>query len=146
MGVFADGGHRKACSLWRMVTGYLRFALWFIWPKCAILGGAITRGGYVHLLATDAHDVGRRPPDLGRGRDLAAKWVGDEEAERLVSGRPRGVILNEPTTSPSMAGPLGCQSQDVPASFGAAKSEHRGGGVAAALRHAARRLWKFREW
>ena len=71
------------------------------------------------LLATDAHDVVRRPPNLGRGRDLAAKWVGDDEAERLVAGRPRGVILNEPTTSPSMAGPLGCQScRIVPASFG----------------------------
>src|SRR6202158_5232505 len=33
--------------------------------------------GCVHILATDAHDTKRRPPRLSRGRDLAAKRVGD---------------------------------------------------------------------
>lgn len=52
--------------------------------------------GYVHILATDAHDTQRRPPNLNEGRELAAKWVGAEEAERLVVTRPKGVIANEP--------------------------------------------------
>jgi protein-tyrosine phosphatase len=55
--------------------------------------------GIVHLLATDAHDTSRRPPDLGRGRALAAKRVGDVEAEHMVLTRPRGVVQNvDPTT------------------------------------------------
>jgi protein-tyrosine phosphatase len=51
--------------------------------------------GCVHLLATDAHDNERRPPNLSRGRDLAAARVGAEEAEHLVLTRPGGVIAND---------------------------------------------------
>jgi protein-tyrosine phosphatase len=51
--------------------------------------------GCVHILATDAHDVERRPPNLSQGRELAAKRVGDAEAENLVLTRPRGVLLND---------------------------------------------------
>jgi protein-tyrosine phosphatase len=51
--------------------------------------------GLVHILATDAHDVKRRPPNLGEGRGFAAKRVGDLEAENLVVTRPRGVLMNE---------------------------------------------------
>ena len=52
--------------------------------------------GKVHLLATDAHDLKTRPPRLSRGRELAAKRVGDVEAENLVVTRPRGVLHNVP--------------------------------------------------
>lgn len=52
--------------------------------------------GRVHLLASDAHDLVKRPPNLGRGRELAAKRVGDAEARNLVETRPRGVLLNVP--------------------------------------------------
>src|SRR5205807_7580277 len=51
--------------------------------------------GCVHVLATDAHDVTRRSPVLSRGRDRAAKRVGDAEAQDLVLTRPRGVLANE---------------------------------------------------
>src|SRR5262245_39987674 len=51
--------------------------------------------GCVHLLATDAHDVNRRPPNLSQGRELAAKRVGDTEAQHLVVTRPRGVLFND---------------------------------------------------
>lgn len=50
--------------------------------------------GYVHILATDAHDTRRRPPQLGKGRELAAKRVGADEAEHLVVTRPKGVLDN----------------------------------------------------
>ena len=46
--------------------------------------------GCVHILATDAHDVNRRPPNLSQGRELAAKRVGDTEAQHLVVTRPEG--------------------------------------------------------
>src|SRR4029079_2921983 len=51
--------------------------------------------GYAHILATDAHDVAGRPPNLRAGRDLASKRVGDLEAENMVMTRPRGMLLNE---------------------------------------------------
>jgi protein-tyrosine phosphatase len=50
--------------------------------------------GCVHILATDAHDCEKRPPRLSRGRDYAARRVGDVEAEHLVETRPRGVVAN----------------------------------------------------
>lgn len=50
--------------------------------------------GLVHILATDAHDTKRRPPNLSVGRERAAARVGEEEAEHLVATRPRGVLAN----------------------------------------------------
>jgi protein-tyrosine phosphatase len=50
--------------------------------------------GRVHILATDAHDVKQRPPNLGLGRELASKRVGETEAEHMVSTRPLGVLQN----------------------------------------------------
>ena len=51
--------------------------------------------GHVHILATDAHDCDRRPPELERGRVRAEKLVGANEAEHLVLTRPQGIIANE---------------------------------------------------
>jgi len=50
--------------------------------------------GIVHVLATDAHDPVRRPPLLAEGRAAAEHWVGTEEAELLVTGRPQAVLDN----------------------------------------------------
>lgn len=50
--------------------------------------------GLVHILASDAHDTQRRPPNLGRGYELAAGRVGEEEAGHLVVTRPAGVLEN----------------------------------------------------
>lgn len=50
--------------------------------------------GRVHLLATDAHHIDRRPPLLAEARDAAAKRLGDAEAVHLVSTRPRGILDN----------------------------------------------------
>ena len=61
--------------------------------------------GCVHLIATDAHDAERRPPDLAAARELVAKRVGAEEAQRLVLARPMGVLKDQPPSS--LPGPLG---------------------------------------
>ena len=50
--------------------------------------------GCAQILATDAHDVNRRPPNLRQGRDLAATRVGEVEANLMVALRPRGVLAN----------------------------------------------------
>jgi len=50
--------------------------------------------GCVHILATDAHDSRRRPPDLARRREWVAKRLGDAEANHLVWSRPSGILAN----------------------------------------------------
>ena len=50
--------------------------------------------GLVHILATDAHDNERRPPNLAEGQRLAEQRVGAREAMHLVATRPRGVLDN----------------------------------------------------
>jgi len=52
--------------------------------------------GIVHILATDAHSPTHRPPLLAEGKDAAARYVGAEEAELLVHGRPRAMLENQP--------------------------------------------------
>ncbi len=54
------------------------------------------KDGLVDFLATDAHDVERRPPVLGEAVDAAAKVVGREAAERLVNANPARVLRGEP--------------------------------------------------
>lgn len=49
----------------------------------------------VHILATDAHDPERRPPDLSEGWKMACEIVGEEEAERLVLHRPFAILKDE---------------------------------------------------
>jgi len=65
----------------------------------------LLRNGAVHLLASDAHDLRRRPFCLGRGRARAAELVGEEEAERLTRERPWRVARGEPieTSVPALA-------------------------------------------
>jgi protein-tyrosine phosphatase len=52
--------------------------------------------GLVHMLATDAHGTRQRPPLLAEGRQAAEKWVGQEEAHRLVHERPQAILDNSP--------------------------------------------------
>jgi protein-tyrosine phosphatase len=58
--------------------------------------------GLVHILATDAHNVTQRPPNLSQGHAAALKRVGAIEAERLVITRPQAALMNEdPANWPS---------------------------------------------
>jgi protein-tyrosine phosphatase len=66
--------------------------------------------GIVHILATDSHGVKHRPPALAEGRLEAARWVGEEEAARLVLERPRAILDNaEPS---KVAHPPGLNQTD----------------------------------
>lgn len=49
----------------------------------------------VHVLATDAHDLDRRPPVLSTARDAAAEICGEEIADALVEANPRAIITNQ---------------------------------------------------
>lgn len=50
--------------------------------------------GLVHILATDAHDLHRRPPLLSEGREAAARRVGERESENMVLIRTEAIIAN----------------------------------------------------
>lgn len=52
--------------------------------------------GLVHILATDAHSTRHRAPLLAEGQKAAEKFVGAEEARRLVFDRPQAIIDNRP--------------------------------------------------
>jgi protein-tyrosine phosphatase len=49
----------------------------------------------VHVLATDAHNVKQRPPDLSSGRAAASKIVGNNVAQALVEDNPRAIVENQ---------------------------------------------------
>jgi protein-tyrosine phosphatase len=92
--------------------------------------------GCVHLLATDAHDLDRRPPNLSDGRDLAAKRVGEAEAWHLVVTRPKGVLVNAvPTQLPQPSAAAGEPTQEaLDAASVRAPRRRDGGAIVARLR------------
>jgi tyrosine-protein phosphatase YwqE len=49
-----------------------------------------------HIIASDAHKPYRRKPVLREARDIAAKIVGYEQAEAMVSLHPMAVVNNQP--------------------------------------------------
>jgi protein-tyrosine phosphatase len=94
-------GHLVQRGAWMQITSG---------SLCGRFGGAakywgerMLDEGLVHILATDAHSPDRRPPFLAEGRQAAERWVGAEEAEHLVSTRPRGIMDNvAPGSLPSL--------------------------------------------
>ena len=93
--------------------------------------------GRVHILATDAHDTRKRPPNLSVGRDLAAARVGASEAEHLVTTRPRGVLGN---VAPSGLPAPAAVATSFVAEDGAADDGGSDGGHSDGLRGLSRRL------
>lgn len=49
--------------------------------------------GLAKILATDAHDMLRRPPILSKGYDAAARRIGAAEAKRLVLTNPTAILF-----------------------------------------------------
>ncbi len=64
--------------------------------------------GLVHILASDAHDMQKRPPNLLEGFELVAQRVGARIARDLVVTRPWGVVENAaPESMPVASKPTG---------------------------------------
>lgn len=55
--------------------------------------------GPVHIIASDAHSVHRRPPLLAEAQVVAARQVGESEAWAMVRDRPARLIENAPAAS-----------------------------------------------
>lgn len=57
----------------------------------------------IQIIATDAHDCADRPPRLSEARDVAARRVGKDTAERLVRTNPDAVLRNlAPSSAPEL--------------------------------------------
>lgn len=83
--------------------------------------------GLVHILATDAHGADRRRPNLAAGRDAAARWVGAEEAERLVASRPRAILSDLPPSQ--ISAPLSGGACAAPKTSGVDADRRSNGGM-----------------
>jgi protein-tyrosine phosphatase len=59
--------------------------------------------GLVHFVASDAHDLKRRPPGLEAAwRRIARTW-GEATAQRLLADNPRAVVADQPLAAPLVA-------------------------------------------
>jgi protein-tyrosine phosphatase len=56
----------------------------------------MVKAGYIHLLATDAHNLRRRPPVLRQAVKELSRLVGDTQAQAMVTLFPEKVIKGEP--------------------------------------------------
>jgi len=44
---------------------------------------------WVSFVATDAHNIKNRPPDLMQGKDVLSDWIGKEKANKMVYGNQK---------------------------------------------------------
>ena len=49
-----------------------------------------------HIIASDAHSSGLRPPVLSDAVHIAANWIGDQEATAMVTTVPRAIVEDRP--------------------------------------------------
>jgi protein-tyrosine phosphatase len=63
---------------------------------------ALLRRGLVHFLASDAHDLMRRPPRLNEAHEVVVKTYGPELAELLCIRNPRAVLTGESIELPEV--------------------------------------------
>lgn len=61
---------------------------------------ALLTHGLAHVIASDSHNVGRRPPILSRARERASELVGPERARAMVEDVPRQIVENRPVDLP----------------------------------------------
>ena len=64
--------------------------------QVARISREMMRKGYIHLLASDAHDTKRRPPLLGQALKEASSLVGKDQALAMVTVIPEKIIRGEP--------------------------------------------------
>jgi protein-tyrosine phosphatase len=76
--------------------------------------------GCVHFIASDAHNLERRPFDLAAGFACVEKRVGAEEAQRLVLGRPMAILKDE--TPSAIPGPSGVADAEMANAEGARRT------------------------
>lgn len=78
-------------------------------PTAETMAWELLRSNWVHFLATDAHNLDRRPPHMSSARTLLAQRLGDATAERLCVTNPTAVFDGLPL--PLQPGPVGIFDQ-----------------------------------
>ena len=56
--------------------------------------------GLAHFVASDSHDLVRRPPGLAGAFEVIRERWGEELALRLTTGNPRAVLEDRPLPAP----------------------------------------------
>jgi protein-tyrosine phosphatase len=59
----------------------------------------LLRRGWVHIIASDAHNTGSRRPDLKAAYHAVAEIVGEAKALAMVSTTPQAILNDEPVTT-----------------------------------------------
>jgi len=73
-------------------------------PDCRALTHRLLEAGLVHLVASDAHDLERRPTPLAEARAAVVEAYGEEEARRLFEDTPRAILEGREVSPPSPRG------------------------------------------
>ena len=63
-------------------------------PRSQVASQVMLEHGWVHFLASDAHDDIHRTPKLSEARTLAAETIGEEAARALVIDHPEAILNN----------------------------------------------------
>ena len=63
--------------------------------RVAKLSRSLVQNGYIHLLASDAHDSQDRPPILSEAVALLTRLIGNEEAMDMVTTIPQKILGGE---------------------------------------------------
>ncbi len=58
----------------------------------------LLQAGLVRVVASDAHDSRRRPPELSQAAARLRRWLGEAKAQALVLDNPRKILAGEPLT------------------------------------------------
>ncbi len=64
-------------------------------PRAEAMAHQLLRRNWVHFLASDAHNLTSRPPNLGDGHQALVKDYGQEVADRLCIHNPKAVFYGE---------------------------------------------------
>jgi protein-tyrosine phosphatase len=65
-------------------------------PRAEAAAHLLLKHDWVHFLASDAHNISSRPPNLGDGHAALVKDYGQEIADRLCLHNPRAAFYGEP--------------------------------------------------
>lgn len=69
-------------------------------PECRALTHRLLEARLVHCVASDAHDLKRRPTPLAEARAVVAEGYGEEEAVRLFEETPRAILEGRAVVPP----------------------------------------------
>jgi protein-tyrosine phosphatase len=69
-------------------------------PECRALTHRLLQARLVHVVASDAHDLKRRPAPLDEARAVLSESFGEEEATRLLEDAPRAILEGRELIAP----------------------------------------------